>query len=276
MATSNPTPDTRSQPPGHAVPAAAAGNVPGAAEPPVEARLSHNERLASLGVLAAGVGHEINNPLASMMACLQSLERLLDGGMKAHGEIEEAREICGLLEREVERCKETTDKLMLLAQPYSSMPSEVDFNRVVTDTLSLLRFQIRSQGIAVEEDLQPGLPSLWARDSGLRSICMNLILNAVQAMPEGGRLRVHAADRDGILEFVVEDTGPGIPAEILNRIWDPFFTTKPAGQGTGLGLSVTGSIVKRHSGSIEVENLSGGGARFTVRLPIREYEKDAP
>lgn len=251
-------------------PAAAALNPPHRAEPPFEAGISHRERLASLGILAAGVGHEINNPLASMMACIQCLGRLLDSGMRRPEEIAEARELCELLEREVERCKQTTDNLMLIAQPWSSLPSELSFNRVVADTLALLRFQIRSQGIVVEESLQPELPGMLARDSGMRSICMNLILNAVQAMPSGGRLWVTTVARGEMLEFMVQDTGPGIPAEIRDRIWDPFFTTKPPGQGTGLGLPVTGSIVKRHAGSIEVENCPEGGARFTIRLPFRE------
>jgi signal transduction histidine kinase len=147
---------------------------------------------------------------------------------------------------------------------------------VVADTLALLRFQIRSQGIVVEESLQPDLPEMLARDSGMRSICMNLILNAVQAMPAGGRLWVTTAACGPMLEFVVQDTGPGIPAEIRDRIWDPFFTTKPPGQGTGLGLPVTGSIVKRHAGSILVENRPEGGARFTIRLPFREDAEEAP
>lgn len=242
----------------------------------LEAQLAHSERLASLGILAAGVGHEINNPLASIMACLQSLERLFDEGMEGRAEFDEGREICTLLEREVERCRETTDKLMLLAQPYSSAPTWLNFNRAVIDTLSLLRFQIRKQGIEVEEALQPDLRQIWARDSGLRSVCMNLIMNAVQAMPAGGHLRVSTAERDGFVEFVVQDTGPGIPAEHLERIWDPFFTTKPPGQGTGLGLSVTERIVKRHSGTIGVENRPEGGASFTLRLPYSEAGSTRP
>lgn len=244
------------------------------AEPPLVARMSHRERLASLGVLAAGVGHEINNPLASIMAGIRSLARLLDGGLASPADLDEAREICQLLEREVDRCKETTDKLRLLAQPYSSTPREMDFNLVVADTLSLLRFQMRHQGIELEEALDPDLPSMWARDSGMRSVCMNVVLNAVQAMPDGGRLRVSTAERDGGLEFTVQDSGPGISEDVLERIWDPFFTTKPPGQGTGLGLPVTAAIVRRHAGSIRVDHPVEGGARFTIRLPFRQSEGD--
>ncbi len=234
----------------------------------LEAQIAHSERLASLGILAAGVGHEINNPLASIMACLQSLERLFDTGVSEPAELEEGREVCALLEREVERCRETTTKLMLLAQPYSSAPTWLDLNHAVRDTISLLSFQIRTQKIEVEEALQPDLPEIWARESGVRGVCMNLIMNAVQAMPSGGRLRLATSDPDGEVQLTVEDTGPGIPAEHLERIWDPFFTTKPPGQGTGLGLSVTERVVKRYGGSIRVENRAEGGARFVVRLPV--------
>jgi PAS domain S-box-containing protein len=242
----------------------------------LEAQISHSERLASLGILAAGVGHEINNPLASIMAGLQSLERIFEDGVEERGELEEGREVCALLEREVDRCREITDKLMLLAQPYSSAASWLSLNRAVTDTISLLRFQIRKQGIEVEEVLDPELREIWARDSGIRSVCMNLIMNAVQAMPAGGHLRVSTGEQDGHVMIRVEDTGKGIAPEHLERIWDPFFTTKPPGQGTGLGLSVTERIVKRHEGTIAVENRAEGGARFTVRLPLSQVGRAQP
>jgi two-component system NtrC family sensor kinase len=249
---------------------------PPAAGVPVHGRISHSERLASLGILAAGVGHEINNPLASMTACVQSLERWLDSGPRDDSGFAEARELCGMLEREVERCREITDKLMQLAQPYSSEPTEQDFRRAVADTLSLLRFQMRTQGIVLEEEIEPDLPKLWARSSGVRSLCMNLILNAVQAMPNGGRLRVSAARRGGVIEFIVQDSGPGIPTELLERIWDPFFTTKPPGQGTGLGLAVTARAVRGLRGTIVAANHASGGAIFTVRMPFPSAEEKQP
>ncbi len=234
----------------------------------LEAQLAHSERLASIGILAAGVGHEINNPLASIMACLESLDRIFETGSESAGDYDEGREICSMLEREVDRCRETTQKLMLLAQPLSAAPGLVDLNRAASDALSLLRFQARKQGVELVETLDADLPRIWAIESGIRSVCLNLVMNAVQAMTEGGTLHVRTARHEGMVELVVADTGPGIASEHLDRIWDPFFTTKPPGQGTGLGLSVSERIVKRHGGRIRAENRAEHGARFVVHLPV--------
>jgi len=234
----------------------------------LEAQLSHSERLAAIGMLAAGVGHEINNPLASLMASAESLERQLKRGLKSESDRAEALEIVQLAEREVTRCREITDKLMLLAQPYSVAPDWVDLNRAVLDTASLMRHQMNKQAIAWRAEFEVSMPMVWARESGVRGVCLNLMMNAVQAMPSGGTLRV-VTQRDGdFAEMRFEDTGPGIPPEHLDRIWEPFFTTKPPGQGTGLGLSVTRSIVLRNGGTVHAENLPDGGARMVVRLPF--------
>ena len=173
-----------------------------------------------------------------------------------------------MLEREVIRCRETTDKLMLLAQPYSVQPAWFDMNQAVSDTLSLLRHQMRKQGIEAVEDLDPELPPIWARHSSMRGVCMNLMMNAVQAMPQGGRLTARTMRGGPGVVLHVEDTGVGISPEHLDRIWDAFFTTKPVGQGTGLGLSITQRVVTRHGGTIRVESRPGEGARFIVELPI--------
>ena len=234
----------------------------------LEAQLGHSERLAALGTLAAGVAHEINNPLASVMTGVESLERWLKRRRFGDDGLAEAAEILQVLEREVTRCRETTDKLMLLAQPVSVQPSWVDLNSAVRDTLSLLRYQMRKQGIEAVEELDPELPSIWARQSSMRGVCTNLIMNAVQAMPRGGRLTVRTARTARGVVMNVVDTGEGIAEEHLDRIWDAFFTTKPVGQGTGLGLSITQRVVTRHGGTIRVESRRGEGARFVVELPI--------
>src|SRR5262249_16167092 len=133
----------------------------------LEAQLSHSERLASIGMLAAGVGHEINNPLASLMAIVESLGRQLERGLHSEAEYAEAREIVQLAEGEVTRCRETTDKLVLLAQPYSVAADWVELNRAVLDTASLLRHQMSKQGVEWRPELDPALPQLWARESGV-------------------------------------------------------------------------------------------------------------
>lgn len=238
----------------------------------LEGQLSHSERLASLGILAAGVAHEINNPLASVLVAVESVQRRLVAGSEVEGACTPDPEILDLLEvmeRETRRCRDISDKLTLLAQPPTGPSAWVDLNHSVRDTLTLLRYAMKRQGVEAEEALDPGLPAIWARESGLRSVCMNLMLNAVQAMPSGGLLRVRtrAAGTQVVLE--VADTGPGIAPANLDRIWDPFFTTKPPGSGTGLGLSITQRIVARHAGQITAENRAEGGAAFTVELPVK-------
>jgi hypothetical protein len=233
----------------------------------LESQLSHNERLASLGILAAGVGHEINNPLASLMAGIESLGRWITRREFTPEGVAEAEEILQTLDREVARCRETTDKLMLLAQPYSTAPSWVDLNKAVRDTVSLLRYEARRHSVEMIEELDPELPQIWAKDTGMRSILMNLMMNAVQAMANGGALRVVTTRSGSRVTVTVEDTGPGISSRIADRIWDPFFTTKPVGKGTGLGLSITHRVVTRHGGTIRLEHPERG-ARFVVELPV--------
>jgi PAS domain S-box-containing protein len=236
----------------------------------LEAQLSHNERLASLGLLAAGVAHEINNPLASILAGVESLQRWAGRVELPAEEHRDVAEVLALLVQETRRCRETTDKLLLLGQPYVAKPVWVDLNRAARDTLALLSFATRRQRIEVSVELAPDLPPVWGREGGLRGVVMNLCMNAVQAMAGGGHLVVRTSRQgDDRVVLVVKDDGPGIAPEHLSRIWDPFFTTKPVGQGTGLGLSITQRAVDRHGGRVAVESTLGQGTRFTVTLPTQ-------
>ena len=236
----------------------------------LEAQLAHSERLASLGTLAAGVAHELNNPMAAILAGVERLrrwltrEQMLPAGSKA-----DVDSVLQGIERETQRCTETTSKLLLLAQPYRAATAWVDLNRAVRDTLSLLNYQMSKQGIAMVQDLDPKVPPVWARESGIRGICMNLAMNAVQAMKEGGMLKVRTRHAGSMVTLEIEDSGPGIQAHHLDRIWDPFFTTKPIGQGTGLGLSITRQTVTGYGGTIRVESRPGEGARFIIELPVQ-------
>jgi len=241
----------------------------------LEAQVAHGERLAAVGMLAAGISHEINNPLASIMAGVEGLQRLTERGEYDKEHCDEVIEIVGLLQREVARCRDTTSKLMLLSQPSSTRPTWVDLNLAAHDTGSLLAYQMRRHGIDWQPEFDPSLQPIWARDSEVRGVCMNLMLNAVQAMPDGGVLTVRTQTMGKRALLVVEDKGPGIAPGDLPRIWDPFFTTKPPGKGTGLGLFVSHSIVTRHGGSIRCENLEDGGARFIVEIPLEGSGGDA-
>ncbi|HET9252445.1 MAG TPA: ATP-binding protein [Candidatus Eisenbacteria bacterium] len=237
----------------------------------LESQLGHSERLASLGVLAAGVAHEINNPLAGVVMGIESLERwLVPVAERGDARAGEALDVLAMLERESRRVREIVEKLMLLAQPYSVKAVWVDMNRAASDTADLLRYQTQAQEVEVSLDLDPSLPLVWAKETSMRSICMNLMMNAVQAMPDGGALTVRTGvPEPGRVRLEILDTGKGIAAEHLDRIWDPFFTTKPTGQGTGLGLSITNRIVHRHGGEIVAGNRPSGGARFVVELPVQ-------
>jgi two-component system, NtrC family, sensor kinase len=250
--------------------------APGAAAPiplvtdrgALERQLSHSERLASLGILAAGVAHEINNPLASLLAGVEALRRrLLDP--QAAASAEDVARLLDILERETRRVRDIADKLMLLARPESEKAAWFNLNRAVDDTATLLGYQMNVQRIRSVIELAPGLPCIWAREGAMRSVCLNIMMNALQAMPKGGMLtaRTRFSGTAAVLE--VDDTGTGIPPEIRDRIWDPFFTTKPPGKGTGLGLSISQSLVSRQGGVIRTENLTPNCARFTVELPIQ-------
>lgn len=234
----------------------------------LERQLSHSERLASLGILAAGVAHEINNPLASLLAGIEALRRRLLDPHSGSSAADVAR-LLDILDRETRRVRDIADKLMLLARPESEKANWFNLNRAVDDTAALLGYQMTVQGIRCSLDLAPGLPCLWAREGAMRSVCLNIMMNALQAMPKGGVLtaRTRYAEAGAVLE--VDDTGPGVPSEIRDRIWDPFFTTKPPGKGTGLGLSISQSVIARHGGVIRTENLTPHGARFAVELPIQ-------
>jgi len=233
----------------------------------LERQLSHSERLASLGILAAGVAHEINNPLASLLAGVEALRRrLLDPAATAPSV--DVTRLLDILERETRRVRDIADKLMLLARPETETANWFNLNRAVDDTVALLGYQMNVQGVRASLELSPGLPCLWAREGAMRSVCLNIMMNAIQAMPKGGELTARTRCADGSALLEVDDTGPGIPDAIRDRIWDPFFTTKPPGKGTGLGLSISQSIVARHGGFIRAENLPERGARFTVELPV--------
>jgi two-component system, NtrC family, sensor kinase len=236
----------------------------------LEAQLAHSERLASLGTLAAGVAHELNNPMAAILAGVERLRRWLTREQQLPPRNREDMDgVLQGIERETQRCTETTEKLLLLAQPYRAATAWVDLNRAVRDTLSLLNYQMAKQGIAMVQDLDPRVPPVWARESGIRGMCMNLCMNAVQAMKKGGRLTVRSRPAGSMVTLEIEDTGPGIQPQHLDRIWDPFFTTKPIGQGTGLGLSITQRTVTGYGGTIRVESHPGEGARFIIELPVQ-------
>jgi two-component system NtrC family sensor kinase len=225
-------------------------------------RLSQSEKLASLGRLAAGVAHEINNPLTGVLTFSHLLlkKALPDSTDKEDLEV---------IVRETTRCRQIVKELLDFARETKSERKPNDLNRVIRDTVSLVENQVSFQNVRVEADLAPELPQIPIDANEMQQVFTNLALNAAEAMPGGGVITIKTG-LDGDQRFVraeVTDTGTGIPEENLSKIFDPFFTTKEAGAGTGLGLAVTYGIVQRHEGTIEVKSEEHKGTTFIIRLP---------
>ena len=232
-------------------------------------RLAQTEKLAAIGQLAAGVMHEINNPLATISACGEALALHVEG--LAPGDRRATEEYLKIIDTEVQRCRRIVDELLDFSRPRSGQKREVDINAVIEQTLFLLKHHERFRRMSVARELTEGLPRLPADPERLIQAFMALLLNAMDAMNSRGvltvRSRLNPDRRDELLvEFV--DAGVGIPQDDLPKIFEPFFTTKPQGRGTGLGLSVCYGIVAEHRGRIEVESQVGIGSNFKVYLPI--------
>ena len=232
-------------------------------------RLTETEKLAAMGQLAAGVMHEINNPLATILACCEALAlRAQDlEPTDRHGYDEYLK----IIDTEVQRCRRIVESLLAFSRPKASDMKPVDVNGVVDRTLFLLKLHARFKRLTVIRELAGDLPPVLADQERLIQSFMALMLNAMDAMDSRGSLTVRSRinpDRtdEVLLEFV--DTGSGIKREDLPKIFEPFFTTKPQGRGTGLGLSICYGIIAEHRGRIEVESQVGVGSNFKVYLPI--------
>jgi signal transduction histidine kinase len=220
-------------------------------------------RLAGLGTLAAGVAHEINNPLASIASCAEGLQRRL-----ARDELDagEAREYLEIIAREAYRAHEITQRLLDFAREGPSERAACDPAKTVEELAMLLRHRMEGRGVHLAVDCKSGLQVL-ANVSALKQVLLNLLQNALDASPPGGRVLLSCGRRGDELVLQVEDEGAGIPPEHLERVFDPFFTTKAPGKGTGLGLAIVHRIVEDHGGRVEVESRPGR-TRFQVVLPL--------
>ncbi len=227
----------------------------------LEQQLIQAEKLSSIGLLAAGVAHEVNTPLAVISTYAQMLARQISGDETKARMLEK-------IAKQTFRASEIVNSLLNFSRTSQTEFGEVDLNRIIQETISLIEPQLRKAGIELELSLAAGLPPIKGNAGRLQQVFLNLFLNARDAMEEGGKLRVRSFVSDGSVQVDVADTGKGIPPEILSRIYDPFFTTKPAKRGTGLGLSVTYGIVREHGGTIEVESLPGAGTCFHLDFPV--------
>jgi len=225
-----------------------------------EAQLIRSEKLAALGQLAAGIAHEIRNPLTSINILIHSLTENLP--------TQDSRwEDLKVIEEEILRINEIVDQFLRFAKPAPPLLVKAEIVSIVEETLQLLRPQIEKQRILVQKEFQPLPPILMDREQ-MKQVILNLLLNGVQAMPKGGHLSLkgHIPEGDHWIKLSIQDSGIGIPPEDIGRLFDPFFSTKEG--GVGLGLSIAHRIIDQHRGKIEVESALGKGTLFTVWLPI--------
>jgi two-component system NtrC family sensor kinase len=231
----------------------------------LEAQLSQADKLSSIGLLAAGVAHEVNTPLAVISSYTQMLAKQLQGDPQKAGLLEK-------ITRQTFRASEIVNNLLNFSRTSGSEISDVDVNKVIADTLALLEHQFKVAKVEVQNALTPALPAIQGNAGRLQQVFLNLFLNAKDAMPGGGTLRVATLNGESV-SVCVSDTGSGIAPEHIQRIYDPFFTTKTSpregqARGTGLGLSVTYGIIQEHAGKIRVESHPGSGTTFTLDFPL--------
>ncbi|MBD3366576.1 MAG: HAMP domain-containing protein [Candidatus Eisenbacteria bacterium] len=227
-------------------------------------KMTESKKLATLGQLAAGIAHEINNPLGGILMYSHMLREDLKK--------EENRENVVKIGREADRCKRIVKGLLDFARQTRPERSESNLNHILNEVVALLEQQAIFRNIELERDLSPSLPLIEVDVTQIQEVFMNIILNASQAMEGKGTIRIatRLVEDGGAVEIELGDTGPGIPPDDIDKIFEPFYTTKEVGRGTGLGLSIAYGIVERHQGSIRVESEEGKGTTFFIRLPVPE------
>ena len=227
----------------------------------LERRLVQADKLSSIGLLAAGVAHEVNTPLAVISTYAQMLAKQIS-------EDEQKSKLLDKIAKQTFRASEIVNSLLNFSRTSTTEFVELDLSKVIQETLNLLEHQLRKSAIEVNLNTESALPPVKGNSGKLQQVFLNLFLNARDAMESGGTLAIRVWSEDGFARIDVADSGQGIQPENLARIYDPFFTTKAARKGTGLGLSVSYGIIREHGGTIEVESRWGAGSRFRVELPL--------
>lgn len=227
------------------------------------------ETLAAIGTLAAGVSHEISTPLNTIIGFVQLTISETDNNSPVKGDLK-------VIEQEAMRCKKIVQGLLNFAKPQKHEERLTDINNIINETLSLIEYQPSMKKIVIKKDMDTKLVQIEADHLQLKQVFLNIILNAVQAMPEGGELKTMTRNANGGVEAAISDTGTGIPDEDRKKIFQPFYTTKK--DGTGLGLSISYGIIKEHGGEIYVESDAGRGSTFRIFLPSQTLtdNREAP
>jgi signal transduction histidine kinase len=223
----------------------------------------NTERLISLGELSARVAHEIRNPLTGVRTTVQFVASKLRAGDSRRDDLQDVL-------KELDRIEQIITDLLLFARPQAGRPGPTDLREIAEKVLDNLARRLKDASIEVERDLDEDLPEVTVDPDMAQQVVLNLVINAIQAMPEGGTLKVVAGLRrtrykKAYVDVVVVDSGPGIPDEVKEKIFDPFFTTRS--MGTGLGLSISLQIAREHGGNLTARNLAQGGAAFKLSLP---------
>ncbi len=229
----------------------------------LQEQLRHADRLATIGQLAAGVAHELNEPLGNILGFAQLAE-------KSAGLSEQTRADLQKITAAALRGREIVKKLLVFARQSPPNKTRLDLNQLVEEGLRLFQSRSARQGVTLEFLPARALPRIAADGAQLTQVLVNLVVNALQAMPDGGRLTVRTRALDDHVALIVEDTGSGMSQDTIAKLFVPFFTTKDVGEGTGLGLPVVHGIVTSHGGRLEVESSPGQGARFAIELPVRQ------
>jgi two-component system NtrC family sensor kinase len=232
-------------------------------------RLLQQDKMMSLGRLAASVVHEINNPLAGILNYLRLMIKILSRGAANGEQMEKFQKYLTVVERETDRCSRIVTNLLAFSRKSKMEYDEMSVNLLLERSIMLSQHKMALQNIQVKIDLDPKLPLIVGDFNQLQQCTINLIFNAIDAMPQGGILTVSSSFRpdEGVVLIGVADSGCGIPEEDLHNIFEPFFTTKAEGKGLGLGLWTVYGIIERHKGTIEVKSGAGQGTAFTIRLP---------
>jgi signal transduction histidine kinase len=229
----------------------------------LQEQLRHADRLATIGQLSAGVAHELNEPIGSILGFAQLLQ-------KDRGQSEQAKNDIEKIMRASLHAREVIKKLMLFARQMPPQKSRVNLNQIVDESLYFLESRCSKEGIKVIRQLSQDLPDVKADQAQMTQVLVNTVVNAIQAMPQGGRLTLRTKTSNNSVCLIVQDTGLGMEENVLRQIFQPFFTTKDIGKGTGLGLAVVYGIVTSHGGTIGVDSKAGRGTRIEIRLPILE------
>jgi len=233
--------------------------------------VSRAEKLAAVGRLAAGVVHEINNPLATIAACAEALEqRTSEGAFEGCDGLDDLNEYLGLIKSEAFRCKSITTGLLDFSRIRTGDRHPLDIGEILRSSANLISHQKRGENIKIELDIAENTPLVNADGGQVQQAVIALATNAIDAMPDGGSLRFRTYPQHNSVAIEIEDTGVGIPTEDMSKIFEPFFTTKEVGKGTGLGLAVCYGIITDHSGRLSVRSNVGKGTTFTILLPVND------